>query len=302
MKFFLGNVSRGCRRLFTYAAINVIFTPFKYKVLNFNMLQKEHLMRIFDSHCHLDDRSFNKDLAETIQRAHRADTRAMMVVGIDGPSSRKAVETAGRFDGLIASVGVHPHDAQHCSEEILSDLKTIAENPKVRAWGETGLDFNRMYSPQKDQEHWFTRQLEAGAELGLPMIFHERDSRGRFLEILTAQWNPRRSGVVHCFSGSPSDLESYLEMGLYIGITGIVTIKERGRALRRMISSIPDDRILVETDAPYLTPTPERNKHRRNEPGFVRTVLLKLAAVRGQDPESLAEITWNNTCRLFGEP
>ncbi len=259
-------------------------------------------MRIFDSHCHLDDRSFNKDLNKTIERAHQADVHAMMVVGIDGPSSKKAVDIASRKDGIISSVGVHPHDAKQCSDQILTDLTTIAQNPKVRAWGETGLDYNRMFSPQKDQERWFIRQLELGAELQLPMIFHERDSQGRFLEILKAHWSPERSGVVHCFSGSPSDLEAYLDLGLYIGITGIVTIKSRGQGLRQMIPTIPDDRLLVETDAPYLTPTPERNKHRRNEPAFVRTVLFKLAEVRGQDPETMADIVWCNTCRLFGDP
>jgi TatD DNase family protein len=259
-------------------------------------------MRIFDSHCHLDDRSFDKDLKATIDRAHQAGVRAMMVVGIDGPSSKKAAAIAGQNDRLIASVGVHPHDAKSCDEETLNDLKSIAENPAVRAWGEVGLDFNRMYSPRSDQEHWFIRQLESGAELNLPMIFHERDSQGRFLEILGAHWSPFRSGVIHCFSGSPSELKAYLDLGLYIGITGIVTIKSRGRALRRMIPDIPQDRLLVETDAPYLTPTPERNKHRRNEPAFVRTVLLKLAEIRDQDPEALADSVWDNTCRLFGNP
>ncbi len=259
-------------------------------------------MRIFDSHCHLDDRSFNKDLKKTIERAHQADVHAMMVVGIDGTSSKKAAAIASQTNGIISSVGVHPHDAGQCSEEILTTLTAIAQSPKVRAWGETGLDYNRMFSPREDQDRWFIRQLELGAELQLPMIFHERDSQGRFLEILKAHWSPERSGVVHCFSGSPSDLDAYLDLGLYIGITGIVTIKSRGQRLRQMIPSIPDDRLLVETDAPYLTPTPERNKHRRNEPAFVRTVLLKLAEVRGQDPEKMAEIAWNNTCRLFGEP
>jgi TatD DNase family protein len=259
-------------------------------------------MRLFDSHCHLDDRSFDTDLKETLDRARQAEVSAMMVVGVDGPSSKEAAAIAGQNDGLIASVGVHPHDAKNCSDETLNDLKSIASNAAVRAWGETGLDYNRMYSPREDQERWFIRQLELGAELDLPMIFHERDSRGRFLKILEAHWRPDRSGVVHCFSGSPSDLAAYLGLGLYIGITGIVTLQSRGRDLRRMIPHIPDERLLIETDAPYLTPTPERNKHRRNEPAFVRTVLLKLASVRGCDPQFLADITWDNTCRLFGEP
>lgn len=259
-------------------------------------------MEIFDSHCHLDDRSFDKDLDDVMQRARYADVKAMMAVGTDAPTSKKAVAISGQYDGIIASVGVHPHGAKRCSENILCDLKLLASNPQVRAWGETGLDFNRMYSPRKVQEHWFIRQLELGAELQLPMIFHERDSRGRFLEILRANWHPDRKGVVHCFSGSASDLKAYLDMGLYIGITGILTLKERGQALRKMVQNIPAERLLVETDAPYLTPTPERNKYRRNEPAFVRTVLLKLAAVRREDPEALAKIAWNNSRRLFGRP
>jgi TatD DNase family protein len=259
-------------------------------------------MEIFDSHCHLDDRGYDKELDDVIQRARNADVKAMMVVGIDLPTSQKAVSIAGQYDGIIASVGVHPHDAKGCSEKILSDLSLLASDSNVRAWGETGLDYNRMFSPRKDQEHWFVRQLEVAGALQLPMIFHERDSGGRFLELLGANWDPERKGVVHCFSGSSSDLKIYLDLGLYIGITGILTIKTRGGALRQMVQEIPVDRLLVETDAPYLTPTPERNKFRRNEPAFVRTVLHKLAAVRREDPDTMAETVWDNTCRLFGHP
>lgn len=259
-------------------------------------------MKIFDSHCHLDDRGFNKDLDDVIQRARNADVKAMMVVGIDLPTTQKAISIAGQYDGVISSVGVHPHDAKGCSEKILSDLSSLASDPKVRAWGETGLDYNRMFSPRQDQENWFIRQLEMAGELQLPMIFHERDSGGRFLQLLGANWDPGRKGVVHCFSGNASDLKAYLDLGLYIGITGILTIKTRGEELRQMVQEIPVDRLLVETDAPYLTPTPERNKFRRNEPAFVRTVLHKLAAVRREDPETLAETVWDNTCRLFGHP
>ncbi len=259
-------------------------------------------MQIFDSHCHLDDRSFSPDLDDVIDRAHTAGIKRMMVVGTDETSSKKAVAIADRYDGIVASVGVHPHDAGACSEASLNDLKFLAQSPCVKAWGETGLDYNRMFSPEKDQVHWFVRQLELGSELELPMIFHERDSRGRFLEILKTHWAPQRKGVIHCFSGSLSDLRAYLDLGLYIGITGIITIKSRGAQLRQMVREIPADRLLVETDAPYLTPTPERNKHRRNEPAFVRTILLKLAAVREEDPAELAAAIWHNTCRLFSLP
>lgn len=256
-------------------------------------------MKIFDSHCHLDDRSYANEIDAVIRRAAQNDVRAIMCVGIDLERSRIAVQLANDHPACMASVGVHPHDAGKCSEAVLKDLRVIAANPKVKAWGETGLDFNRMYSPRKDQEKWFVRQLEIASEMGLPLIFHERDSGGRFLEMLRLNAGAKLKGVVHCFSGTDAELEAYLEMGLTIGITGIVTIKQRGRQLRKQVPLIPADRILVETDAPYLTPAPEKNSTRRNEPAFVKRVLLKVAEVRGEDPEQLAEIIWNNTCRLY---
>lgn len=256
-------------------------------------------MRIFESHCHLDDRSYSKDLDAVVQRARRARVHAMMVVGTDSASSHRAATIAEQYTDVYAAVGIHPHDAQACNENLLKDLQKLAGRPKVRAWGETGLDFNRMYSPREVQEHWFVRQLESAGQVQLPMIFHERDSGGRFGQLLKTCWSEHRKGVVHCFSGNDTELDDYLEMGLYIGITGILTMKDRGRGLREMVRRIPANRLLVETDAPYLTPAPERNRHRRNEPAFVRTVLLKLAAVRGQDPEEMAAVTWSNACRLF---
>jgi TatD DNase family protein len=257
-------------------------------------------MKLFDSHCHLDDRSFKNDLEPTVKRANAAGLTAMMVVGTGLESSRRAIELSNIFNGLYASVGIHPHDAERCNEAKLKQLVQLAKDPKVKAWGETGLDFNRMHSPRKDQERWFIRQLEISREMALPVIFHERDTQGRFLEILNAHWGQRRSGVVHCFSGNAAELDAYLGLGLFIGITGIVTIKSRGEQLRQLVRRIPAERLVVETDAPYLTPTPERNKHRRNEPAFVRTVLLKLAQIREEAPEQLAASIWNNTCCLYG--
>ena len=256
-------------------------------------------MRLFDSHCHLDDRSFSSDLDAVLQRAAAAQVKRMLVVGVDRRTSDRALKLARRHHNLFASVGVHPHDAGSCSHAKLDRLIQLASDPNVVAWGETGLDFNRMYSPRQSQERWFIHQLAIADSLGLPLIFHERDSRGRLLEILRAHPDDKRCAVVHCFSGSPSELAQYLEMGFYIGITGMVTVNVRGQALRGMLKEIPKNRILVETDAPYLTPTPQRNKHRRNEPAFVRQVLLKVADVLGEDPRILAEQLWNNTCRLF---
>jgi TatD DNase family protein len=183
----------------------------------------------------------------------------MLTVGVNQKSSSQAVALAESHPGIYASVGVHPHDAGHCNSATLESLIKLAENDRVKAWGEIGLDFNRMYSPREDQERWFFNQLRAADAVDLPTIFHERDSQGRFLEILKAHTPKTRNGVVHCFSGNASELEQYLDLGLCIGVTGIVTMKKRGETLRSMIPIIPVERLIIETDAPYLTPAPEKN-------------------------------------------
>jgi TatD DNase family protein len=256
-------------------------------------------MRLFDSHCHLDDRAFDKDLGDVILRMHGAGVTSAMTIGTTFERCVKGVAIAESTPGVYAAVGIHPHDAKSCNEDVLKTLVDLAGSSSVRAWGEIGLDFNRMYSPKDIQEKWLIRQLEISEDLNLPAIFHERDSNGRLIDILKSHFTSGRTGVVHCFSGSENELKRYLDLGLFIGITGIVTIKGRGEDLRKMAPSIPDDRILIETDAPYLIPTPERNHTQRNEPAFVRSVLLKLAEVRRQDPVLLSETLWYNTCRLY---
>ena len=256
-------------------------------------------MKLFDSHCHLDDRSFQRDFDAVLCRCKAAGVEKMMAVGVTEESSKQAVSIAEAHENIYASVGIHPHDAKDCTEEKLRSIRSLAKSKKVRAWGEIGLDFNRMYSPMADQERWLIRQLEIADDLDLPVIFHERDSNGRLLEILASVADEERNGVVHCYSGNRAELSKYLDLGLNIGITGILTLKERGEPLRDLVRLIPQNRLLIETDAPYLTPTPERNKFRRNEPAFVRSVFLKLADVLDADPGSLAETIWNNTCRLF---
>ncbi len=258
-------------------------------------------MRLFDSHTHIDDPVYGTDFADMLERAAQSAVKGIMVVGIDVATSERAAVLARDHEYLISSVGIHPHDAKKCSDERIGALARIASNnPCVRAWGETGLDFNRMYSPARDQETCFEKQIAAASRLNLPMIFHERDSGGRLLDILSSAdlQNPR--GVVHCFSGTKDEMFQYLDMGFFIGITGILTIEKRGAYLRELAPMIPEDRILIETDAPYLTPAPEKNKTRRNEPAFVRSVLLRLARVRETDAETLADIVWRNTETLFG--
>jgi TatD DNase family protein len=256
-------------------------------------------MNIFDSHCHLDDKSYHRDLKGVLARAHSAGVTRMMSIGINKRTSAVAVSLAQSHSEIFASVGVHPHDVKNCNESILQQLVDLAQNKEVRAWGEIGLDFNRMYSPRQDQEKWFRRQLEIAGQQNLPMIFHERDSNGRFLEMLKTHCGNTARGVVHCFSGTGQELGHYLDLGLHIGITGIITMQSRGVQLRGIVPQIPAGRLLVETDAPYLTPSPERNRHRRNEPAFVKSVLLKLADVRKEDPAELAQTVWENTCRLY---
>lgn len=257
------------------------------------------IMKLFDSHCHLDDSSFKKDWPLVLERMAANGVQAAMIAGINLESSARALALAEAHPGIYASVGVHPHDASECTEPVLNALADLAGNPKIKAWGEIGLDFNRMYSPQNVQEKWFSRQLETADALNLPVIFHERDSRGRLLELLDQRPHSQRTGVVHCFSGTDPELERYLEMGFYIGITGILTLKERGHQLRSQVAGIPLDRLLIETDAPYLTPAPQKNRHRRNEPAFVQSVLIKLAEILKTDLEFLADTLWENTCTLF---
>jgi TatD DNase family protein len=256
-------------------------------------------LRLFDSHCHIDDSCYEKDLDQVLARAREAGVEGILIAGINLATSARAIAIAESNPGVVTSVGVHPHDAGDCSDLVITALKDLAGSPHVRAWGEIGLDYNRMYSPAPVQERWLEAQLQAARDLGLPVIFHERDSNGRFLSMIRAFGAPLR-GVVHCFSGTREELFAYLDLGLSIGITGILTIRQRGELLRELAALVPEDRLLIETDAPYLIPAPEKNRFRRNEPAFVRSVFLKLAEIRNQDPEALAEALWRNTVTLFG--
>lgn len=257
-------------------------------------------MILFDSHCHIDDKSFDNDFSDMIDRARNENLQGIMVVGVDISTSLKAIKIANKNEIIITSVGIHPHDAKNCSKENIETLIRLAEeNPCVKAWGETGLDFNRMFSPAKDQEECFRIQMEAAGNLDLPLIFHERDSKGRFYDLLKAHGPKSRKGVVHCFSGTKEEMFKYLDLGYHIGITGILTIKKRGEYLRSIVPLIPEDRILIETDAPYLTPAPQKNKVRRNEPSFVKSVLLRLAEIKNADPELLSQTIFNNTKKFY---
>jgi TatD DNase family protein len=256
-------------------------------------------MKICDSHCHLDDAVLWDRIDEVIENAKKSDVIAMMAPGIDRETSLQLVGLADRFEAVYAAVGIHPNHSKEASEEILTELKGLIRHKKVKAWGEIGLDFNRPWCPHDIQKKWLVRQLEIALEVALPIILHERDTNGALLSVLQMVQPSGWRGVIHCFSGTEEELQTYLELGLYIGITGVVTHSKRGEALREMLPRIPLERILIETDAPYLTPAPRRNQYKQNEPAFVVDVLQKIAEVRNEPVDKLAAIFWENTCAVF---
>ena len=256
-------------------------------------------MKLFDTHCHLDDSVYKDDLNDCIKRCHQNCVNFLISVGIDEKTSIVAEKLSQKYDEVYASIGVHPHNVKDCTLDTIKTFKSLAPKKKVVAFGEIGLDFNRMFSPQDIQEMWFEKQIKLADELNLPIIFHERDTEGKFLEMLKKNINKKRSGVVHCFSGSYYEMTEYLNLGLHIGITGILTLKKRGENLRKIVSDIPLERLLIETDAPYLVPSPQKNKTRRNEPAFLKSTFIKLAEVLTIKEETLSEILLQNSINLF---
>ncbi len=245
-------------------------------------------------------RSFHKDRGEVIARALAAGVQTMVVTGTSLANSQEALALAREYPGrLFATAGVHPHDSQHCTEDTIAELRQMARLDEVLAIGECGLDFNRDYSPRPLQEKWFAAQVALAEELQMPLFLHERDAHQRFCEILAAH---RRNtpAVAHCFTGTRDELVRYLDMGLHIGITGWICDERRGLHLRELVRDIPPDRLMLETDAPFLLPRsmPARPKDGRNEPAFLAYVLQAVASCLGKPPAEVAELT-TRTARSF---
>lgn len=256
-------------------------------------------MRLADIGANLTHASFREDLDDVLARARHANVETIVVTGTTVEDSRRAAELADAH-GLYATVGVHPHHARDCDARTIPALREIAALPRVVAIGECGLDYNRNYSPHPDQEKWFVAQLELAAELGKPLFLHSRDAHPRFAEILR---NLRvGKAVAHCFTGTGEELRAYLDLGLYIGITGWICDERRGAHLLGLVKEIPRDRLLLETDSPYLTPRDMRPqpKARRNEPAHLPHILRAVARARGEAPEALAEATVRNAKAFFG--
>ncbi|HEX8175221.1 MAG TPA: TatD family hydrolase [Pyrinomonadaceae bacterium] len=254
-----------------------------------------------DSHAHIDGQEYDEDRDEVVARAREAGVRAILNVGTGEPSSgafERAVQVAEKYDHVYAAVGVHPHDAKLFDDEAAERLERLAlESPRVIAWGEIGLDYHYDHSPREVQREVFRRQLRIARRLELPVIIHSREADADTVNILREEMSDsKRRGIMHCFGGSPQMAEDVLELGFMISFAGNVTFK-KAEELRDAARRVPLERLLAETDCPYLTPVPFRG--RRNEPARVREVVAGLADLRGMKTEELGRITTENFSRFF---
>jgi len=250
---------------------------------------------LIDSHAHLDFPQFDRDRGEVMERAWRAGLVAVVNPGADLASSRRACNLAAREERVWAAVGIHPHSATEW-EEGKAEIRRLAAGPRVVAIGETGLDYYRMLSPAHVQQEALVGHIHLARELGLPLILHCRDAYPDMMEILRREKAGEVGGVVHCFSGDEEAAHRALNMGFYVGFAGPVTFAS-AHGLRRVVRGVPLDRLVVETDCPYLAPEPWRGK--RNEPALVTKIVEAVARTRGVSPDQVASVTAENARRLF---
>jgi len=260
-------------------------------------------MRLADIGANLTHASFRADLDEVLGRARAAGVGTIVVTGTTIAESRAAAVLAEAHPEMLwATAGVHPHHARECDAQTIPALRELAGHPRVVALGECGLDFNRNYSPHPDQEKWFMAQIELACELGKPLFLHSRDAHPRFADILRAQRARLPRAVAHCFTGSAEELRAYVDLGLYIGITGWICDERRGTNLLQLVREIPAERLLVETDSPYLTPRDlkPQPKARRNEPAHLPHIVRAIARALGRPAEEVAAETLRNAQAFFG--
>lgn len=258
---------------------------------------------LVDIGVNLTHRRFQRDRDQVLDRAIAAGVTRMILTGVDAAESHAALQLARLHPGrLWTTAGVHPHHAREWSAETPSEIRELAQDPRVVAVGETGLDFNRDFSPRPIQERVFAQQLELAIELRRPVFLHQRDAQGRFLAILRDYRDSLAAAVVHCFTGGREELWPYLDLDLYLGITGWVCDERRGDPLRSCVRDIPDNRLMIETDAPYLTPRDleAKPKDGRNEPAFLPHILKRLAQLRGANALQLAGSTTTVARQFFG--
>jgi len=258
-------------------------------------------MQLLDIGANLTHPAFHADLDEVLERARRAGVATVVVTGTSVPESTAALALARTHADVYCTAGVHPHHARECDATTIPALRVLAQQPKVVAIGECGLDFNRNYSPHPDQEKWFAAQVALACELGKPLFLHSRDSKEAFIQVLS-QFQKLPRTVAHCFTGERAELRAYLDLGLYIGITGWICDERRGRHLLELVKDIPADRLLLETDSPYLAPRDlhPQPKARRNEPAHLPHILRVVARALDKAPERVAEETTRNAKSFFG--
>lgn len=263
-------------------------------------------MILIDTHAHLDDKRFDTDRDRVFERAMAADVRTIITVGTDLESSRRSVELASHLGGdssqrrpaIWATVGVHPHDASQLNTDVLAELDRLARDRHVVAIGEIGLDLYRNLSPQATQETAFVEQLQLSRRLNKPVVIHDRDAHAQTLSLIR-QVGKDWQGVLHCYSGDEEMARQVISMGFFISLAGPLTF-ENARRLQEIARLVPLERLLIETDCPYLAPQPHRGQ--RNEPAYVRQVAAKLADIKGMSLTHVADATTANASKLFGFP
>ncbi len=253
---------------------------------------------LIDTHCHLTMPDFDADRSDVIQRAIDAGISHMITVGTDIEDSKRAIALAEGYEFIYAAVGIHPHDARDITdiENVSDTIKKLASKKKVVALGETGLDYHYMHSPAEIQQEHFRLEINLAKSLGLPVIVHSREAKEDTLRILKEEKVEVTGGVLHCFSGDMDMAEKALNMGLYISFSGVITFRN-AKKMPDIVKAIPLDRILIETDAPFLTPVPHRGK--RNEPAYVKYMAEKIADIKGISLEELGKTITDNAARLF---
>lgn len=252
-------------------------------------------MRLIDTHCHVDLDSFDEDRDQVLQRAVEAGVSDLLVIGFEPARWRAAEKLAHEFRNVRVAAGLHPNSASQYSDQLLTEIEAQLDRPEVLAIGETGIDLHWDDAPLDVQQHAFREQVKLAQRRGVPFIVHQRDAESEVLEILS-EFDTPLNGVLHCFTGDWHYAQQILDLGMHIGLGGAITFKSR-TDLHEAAGRIPLDRIVLETDSPFMAPVPHRGK--RSEPAFVREVARRLAEIRNADIDKIAAVTTENAQRLF---
>ena len=254
---------------------------------------------VIDTHCHLDMISSGEDIGKVVSRAAARGVSHIITIGIDLKSSKKAIEIAEQHESVYASVGIHPHNVQELNDHSYKELENLCDNEKVVAYGEIGLDFVKQYAPRHIQLEHYIRQVELVRKVELPLVIHDREAHDEILHVLKKEAPFAAAGVMHCFSGDWQLATQVLDLGFFISIPGVVTFN-KASALQEVAQKSPLDKLILETDAPFLAPDPYRG--RTNLPEYMLYTAQKIADLRGLSVEEVARITTDNALKLFNIP